>query len=321
MKMELMQVRAVKRRHLDGLMSRQNVVACGVGHKNGNEEPSVVISVTEKVPTEHLSAHDVVPQKLSGVRTDVIEVGVIKAQQAKCGVSVGHIDSTAGTLGCIVTKLGEEFLLSNCHVFALCGDAEIGDPIVQPAPHDGGTLINQIATLEDFVPIDFGFALPDCPVAETVEKLFNKGAELLSSGHRMEAYKLSLGANTVDAAIARPLSENLVSRAIVGIGEPKGIRDAQLGMEVQKGGRTTGVTRGKIVQFDVTAKVNYGLYGNATFHDQLMATGMSQPGDSGSAMLDMDGYVVGLLFAGSGSVTIMNPIQFVLDEFGVEIAI
>jgi len=311
--MDIAQIQAVKRRHLDDLMGRRNVVACGIGYKNGNEEPSVIVSVTEKVPAERLSAYDVVPQRLSGIRTDVIEVGMIKAQQAMCGVSIGHIDSSAGTLSCLVTKLGEEFLLSNCHVFALCGDAEIGDLIVQPAPHDGGTLINQIATLEDFVPIDFGFALPDCHVAETLEKLFNKGAELLSSGHRMEAYKLSLGANTVDAAIARPLSEGLVSRAIVGIGVPKGIRDAQLGMEVQKGGRTTGVTRGKIVQFDVTAKVNYGLYGNATFHDQLMATGMSQPGDSGSAVLDMDGYVVGLLFSGSSSVTLMNPIQSVLD--------
>jgi hypothetical protein len=50
-----------------------------------------------------------------------------------------------------------------------------------------------------------------------------------------------------------------------------------------------------------------------------MATGMSSGGDSGSAVLDMEGYVIGLLFAGSDIATLINPIQLVTDALGVEI--
>ena len=59
----------------------------------------------------------------------------------------------------------------------------------------------------------------------------------------------------------------------------------------------------------------------ATFADQLMAGAMSSGGDSGSAVLDEEGYVVGLLFAGSDLTTVINPIQLVLDALGIQIAI
>jgi hypothetical protein len=45
---------------------------------------------------------------------------------------------------------------------------------------------------------------------------------------------------------------------------------------------------------------------------------MSQGGDSGAAILDMDRNVVGLLFAGSNAVTIFNPIDEVLSALEVE---
>ena len=50
-----------------------------------------------------------------------------------------------------------------------------------------------------------------------------------------------------------------------------------------------------------------------------MAGAMSAGGDSGSAVLDMNKRVVGLLFAGSDSTTIMNPIQLVLDALQVQL--
>lgn len=50
-----------------------------------------------------------------------------------------------------------------------------------------------------------------------------------------------------------------------------------------------------------------------------MAGAMSQGGDSGSAVLNMDKQVVGLLFAGSDTTTIMNPIQLVLEALQVQI--
>ena len=59
----------------------------------------------------------------------------------------------------------------------------------------------------------------------------------------------------------------------------------------------------------------------ATFTNQLMASGMSAGGDSGSAILDEDGLVVGLLYAGSGQATLINPIQTVLNLLKVELVV
>ena len=47
---------------------------------------------------------------------------------------------------------------------------------------------------------------------------------------------------------------------------------------------------------------------------------MSQPGDSGSAVLNDTREVIGLLFAGSDNSTIISRIGHVLNIFGVEIA-
>jgi len=47
---------------------------------------------------------------------------------------------------------------------------------------------------------------------------------------------------------------------------------------------------------------------------------MSQPGDSGSAVLDMDRQVVGLLFAGSDAATVINPIDEVFSALNIELA-
>jgi len=75
------------------------------------------------------------------------------------------------------------------------------------------------------------------------------------------------------------------------------------------------------MQIDVTTQVSYGEGQTAIFEDQLMAGAMSQGGDSGSAVLDEEDFVVGLLFAGSDTTTIINPIQFVLDALNVEIVV
>jgi V8-like Glu-specific endopeptidase len=57
----------------------------------------------------------------------------------------------------------------------------------------------------------------------------------------------------------------------------------------------------------------------ATFHSQLMAGAMSQGGDSGSAVLNNQKQVVGLLYAGSDTTTLFNPIQDVLTALNIEI--
>jgi hypothetical protein len=101
------------------------------------------------------------------------------------------------------------------------------------------------------------------------------------------------------------------------IGTLRGIAQGQLGMAVKKSGRTTGLTTGMIEQVDVSANVQYGQNQIAYFTDQLMAGAMSQGGDSGSAILDDNNNLVGLLFAGSDNSTIFNRIENVFSALSV----
>ncbi len=329
--MSMESIREAKKRYEALLLAKKNVVAVGIGYKEvggrRTDELCIVVSVVEKVPEAQLLEEDIVPKEVEGVGTDVQESGMIRALQARTdkwrpapgGVSCGHKDITAGTLGCLVGKGGQILILSNNHVLANSNEAQKGDPIFQPGPYDGGTSADQIATLEDFVPINFGSEPPVCPWATGAERFLNAIAGMGGSQHRVMAYQQVAVANLVDAAIAIPLSDDLVERRILEIGEPRGAGEASLGTRVKKSGRTTELTQGEIIQVDVMVRVSYGPNRVATFTDQLMAGAMSAGGDSGSAVLDDDDLVVGLLFAGSEATTVINRIQDVTEALGVEI--
>jgi hypothetical protein len=318
-----------KRDNEASLIRKSNAVAVGVGFKISGgvqtNEPAVIVSVARKLPLAQLAEADVVPRALGGVRTDVIETGEIVAFQdpkekmrpARPGVSIGHFQITAGTFGCLVRKGGEALILSNNHVLANSNNAQLGDAIWQPGRADGGMAADQIGTLADFVPIAFNNQPPPTPPPTGCSPLTQI---LRALGLQQSAPTVSNepGNNKVDCALARPTTPDLVSADILNIGVPVGVGTATLGTAVQKSGRTTGYTTGAIQQIDVTVNVNYG-GPVATFTGQLMAGAMSQGGDSGSAVLDMSKRVVGLLYAGSATTTILNPIQFVLDALGIEI--
>lgn len=90
-------------------------------------------------------------------------------------------------------------------------------------------------------------------------------------------------------------------------------------MAIKKSGRTTGLTTGEILQVDVTVNVQYGAGRIARFSDQLLAGAMSQGGDSGSAVLDNSNKLVGLLFAGSDTTTIINRMENVFSALGLSL--
>jgi hypothetical protein len=329
----LLAVREVKRLYEAQLMSMTNVVATGIGYKIAGEtltdEVSIVVSVIKKLPLAQLTAASAVPKAVDGMKTDVIETGPIVAFQnpkqrlrpAPGGCSIGHHLITAGTLGCLVKRGDQVYILSNNHVLANSNAAQNGDPIWQPGKYDGGTSADLIATLEQFIPIGFPGEPPPppppkpggCSPFAAIMKYAPPQPETPPQPQINEP-----GNNTVDCALARPLSPDLVSPDILNIGVPIGVGSATLGTALQKMGRTTGYTTGQVTQLDVTVSVDYG--GKiATFRNQLMAGAMSQGGDSGSAVLDMNKRVVGLLFAGSNTTTIMNPIQLVLDGLQVQL--
>jgi hypothetical protein len=213
-----------------------------------------------------------------------------------------------------VKRNNQWHILSNNHVLANSNDARIGDPILQPGPHDGGlNPDDQIAALSDFVPIQLTGLPSNCEVAGRIVRALNWVAELVTSDTRLQAVKAFAGENLVDAAIARPLNDTDVKAEILGIGEIQGLTEGLLGMKVKKSGRTTEFTEDEIMQVDVTVNVQYGEGRIATFKDQLLAGPMSQGGDSGSAVLDENSNLVGLLFAGSDQNTIFNRIQNVFS--------
>jgi hypothetical protein len=336
---QLAQAKQIKETHTTQLLQKRNVVGVGLGYKisqgRSTGELSLVISVARKMPKAALSSEDLVPKAMDGMTTDVVETGVLRAQPASAqdlgpqdrwrpvvppGVSIGHYKITAGTFGCLVRRGEELFILSNNHVLANVNDCEEWDPILQPGPSDGGTTDDRIARLAQWVPIEFESEPSECNVANFAATLLNYFAEALGSRHQLKPVKKDGGLNRVDAALAKPLPPHTMSKEILGIGIPAGIATATLGTEVQKSGRTTGHTRGTITQIDATVRIDY--YGpQAVFAGQLVASAMSQGGDSGSAILDMERRVVGLLFAGSHATTILNPIDEVLSALEVEVAL
>jgi hypothetical protein len=171
-------------------------------------------------------------------------------------------------------------------VLANSNNARIGDPILQPGVADGGRIPNDvIGRLARFVPIKFG------------------GREC----------------NYVDAAIAEVPFHSL-NREIYWLGHVRRMYDAPfVGEIVQKTGRTTNFTTGAIKNINATVLVNYGGGRIARFCRTIVTTAMSAGGDSGSAVTDRDERGVGLLFAGSREVTLLNHLNLVQAFLGVRV--
>ena len=75
---------AVKRAHEEELLARPNVVGLGVGlmRRGGalTEDVGIIVLVSRKLPSDELSAPDLIPAELEGVPVDVQEAGEIRAQ-------------------------------------------------------------------------------------------------------------------------------------------------------------------------------------------------------------------------------------------------
>src|SRR3989442_13146898 len=167
-------VRSVKAANEAAIFARANVVGVAVGNKviggRETEEACIVVCVEAKRREAQLRHRDIVPKALGGVRTDVVETGRFRAlratqttnmdrtkriRPAPGGVSVGHFQVTAGTLGVLARRSGRPVILSNNHVLANQNAARVGDPILQPAPAHGGRPQDTIARLLKFVPTRF----------------------------------------------------------------------------------------------------------------------------------------------------------------------
>ncbi|MBN2271395.1 MAG: Ig-like domain-containing protein [Sedimentisphaerales bacterium] len=284
--------KAAQERHTERLMALNGVVGTAIG-SGQNGEPTVAV-LLERPGVAGIA------QTLDGVPVKVVVTGKISAlsttdrfdRPVPIGVSTGHPAITAGTIGCRVTDGTNVYALSNNHVFANENNALIGDNVLQPGPYDGGVNPDDaIGTLADFEPI-----------------VFSRKAK-----------------NVIDAAIALSSTDLLdTATPAGGYGTPNSVTaQAFLGQNVQKFGRTTGLTKGAVTAVNATVTVGYGPGKTARFVKQIIIEpgSFSGGGDSGSLIVTDDDNLnpIGLLFAGSSTHTIANPIDLVLSRFGVTV--
>lgn len=335
-------IRDILKERRDDLLSKENVVGVAIGKKISKGEVlqhdgyTLVVFVEQKKSIENLDPEDVVPQQIDGVITDVVSTGIFskelgepsgvntgRMRPAPGGISVGHKNITAGTLGAVVydAHVGYKLILSNNHVIADSNSAKIGDEILQPGPHDGGKVsTDTIAKLDRYIPIKFPGIESGCTIASAVAKVANTLSK--STGHETTLQaEIQEPENLVDAATALPLDQDDLDPSILNLGEITGTDEVDVGDEVTKAGRTTGTTTGTILYLDAAVRVNFGPKGVALFVDQIVTTDMSAGGDSGSVVCkqtDNGLRAVGLLFAGSPSHTIANKISNVKEQLDIK---
>lgn len=313
----------------------QNVHATGVGIPRGVTKASahdyvIKVYVFDEADVHHAAKESLLNRPHQGVEIDVERLAVQMAfrrtktlrRSSRAGVAAPRADTPAqhqqrrrpapagveigpqggnfvGTLGCFVRRgpgdSGPLFVLSNNHVLADVNRFSIGTKHTQPFSSRDADVI---ATLSDFEPIHF-------PTVGSQPR------------------------NVIDAAIA-----SVTDPAQVALGRMLNIANytPQLmaprpGMAVIKAGRTTGVTRGVIRAIRVRGvQVNYGTRQHpivATFDNAITVTGQggvafSNPGDSGSAILDQEtGRPVALLFAGDDRTTTACDITAACSRFNV----
>ncbi|MBY0337078.1 MAG: S1 family peptidase [Acetobacteraceae bacterium] len=278
--------RAVAARSLATVSRFSPGIALGVAAGRSENDFRIAVRVQRRAAVQG-EALDALRERIAGAARNEVDLRVVgtirklarpwyqrRQRPLLAGCSVGHVNVTAGTLGCFVRLRASDRLamLSNSHVLADEGRARIGDPILQPGTADRGALpADRVAKLAAHVPLSLSRA------------------------------------NAVDAAAAELMRGVAADTATIrGLGAIAGVRaDPVLpGMAAVKLGRTTGLTRGRVTAIELDDVVVDFEIGQLRFDGQSEIEGVddepfSAGGDSGSVILDEDDRAWGLLFAGT----------------------
>jgi hypothetical protein len=210
-----------------------------------------------------------------------------------------------GTLGALVSRGGQQYILSTNHVLARLDDGTAGDSIIQPALIDsscastGATTVGTLAQFASLESPPFGGPVVDAALAAVTSGTVDSSGTILGLGGTTDSF----GASTD----APPLS---------GAGKQAAIND-----NLVKSGRTTGVTCSFVSAVNLTASVEYvkecgtGARFSVTFNDlvEISGSGFSAEGDSGALIVEQaDATPVALLIGSSDSDSIATPIADVL---------
>jgi hypothetical protein len=241
------------------------------------------------------------PVDHKGLQTTPIQLGT----SGGSSIDLANGYCCSGTLGALVKdQSGTLYILSNTHVFA--GDsvpggnnkvAADGDDIDHPGFVDtscGRTTNIVVADLSDWSPIvPGGITKVDAAIAQIRGGMVSPDGSILEIG--------TLSSTTLPAFV---------------------------GLAVKKSGRTTGLTRSTVTGLNATINVGYstecaGSSYTSTYTGQILVKNRRflAGGDSGSLLVEdvaTNPRAVGLLYAGSNTIAVANPINDVLTFFGVE---
>lgn len=306
-------VMAVQDRHTPVLMANPNVIGTATTVGDDGKPAIMVLILSEDAKRTVPAAIEGVPVKF--VLTDRIVAmgkpggGGHTAKQTppiQLGTSGGWRYDLAngyccgGTLGSLI-KVGSQLrILSNYHVFEadiVSGGngivAQTGDPIIQPGLIDVSC---NASNAQDVATLVKTSSLPnsnvDCSSATIISGMVKEDGSILQIG---------------------TLSSSIVA--------------ASLNQYVKKSGRTTGLTRSYVNGLNATVSVAYdnecagGDAFTKTFTGQILVSNGRRSsflagGDSGSLMVEditTNPRAIGLLFAGSSTTAVANPIGEVLS--------
>jgi len=215
----------------ENIMSKANVIGYSKKLrkkiKNGQEidEWAIVIYVSQKLPKELLHPKDIIPESVLDIKTDVIEIGEVKALEDNfyqkkwrpiiLGISIGNAKITAGTLGVIYLKNNEFYLGSNAHVFTPDASKypnEIYERrITQPGIYDIQRLypnddwkkyiIAEYVWHQRITPLNIE---SECPLSQFTVKILNGISYLFKRQTRFKAI-IPRTVNNIDFAVAKPI--------------------------------------------------------------------------------------------------------------------
>lgn len=204
----------------------------------------------------------------------------------------GAPSGATGTLACVVEDAAkDEFALGCNHIIA---DENKGtrnaDEVWSPGALDGGTNANRVGLLTDFEDVHTG----------------------------------GVRTNVMDAAMARLDKNAGAPHLIHSLGSVTGVElNPAYNTNVQKYGNATQLTTGDLTFKNVSLLVPFD-GGQALFVDQYGLVGdfglpFANDGDSGALVLNKKGEALGLVMAvaGTGEITVANPIDPILKRFGV----
>jgi hypothetical protein len=320
----------VQNKHTQKLMAKQGIVGTATGLDDNGEPVVLVFAKSEKDKEGIPATLDGVPVKIDVTgefhafykdaepRATKVPSGgsqishtAIQTPPIKLGTSGGWSYDLAngyccgGTLGALVTDGTNQYILSNYHVFQadiIAGGnsriATAGDPVIQPGLIDANCRATNAKAVATLSALSFPASLPnsnvDASIAAVVPGMVSPAGEILEIGK--------------------------ISKATVA---------AALRQAVKKSGRTTGLTRSTISGLNATISVTYdnecggGTAFTKTYTGQIVISNSRSKflnsGDSGSLLVEdvtTNPRAIGLLFAGSSTQAIANPIDSVLQHFG-----